>query len=154
MWFRVRYLTHQVTWLIDHVITWYARKAFISTFARTMTTNFSKVWLNLSWPQLSSHVTHLSCDYAVFAKRWISSFTTQMTIELGRVTVRAKGTHQLFQVPCWSGDYVLFEKRHLSTNSRPQNSAGDIKHRKNHNSKACFVIKKILTFDSHQYTPL
>ena len=31
---------------------------------------------------------------------------------------------------------------------------GDIKHRKTHKSKAFFVIQKILTFDSHQYTPL
>ena len=28
------YLTHRVRWLIDHVITWYANKSFISTFAR------------------------------------------------------------------------------------------------------------------------
>ena len=28
------YLTHSVTSLIDHVITWYAHKSFISTFAR------------------------------------------------------------------------------------------------------------------------
>ena len=28
------YLTHRVTWLFDHVIKWYVRKAFIFTFAR------------------------------------------------------------------------------------------------------------------------
>ena len=27
------YLTHRVRWLIDHVITWYVNKSFISTFA-------------------------------------------------------------------------------------------------------------------------
>ena len=48
---------------------------------------------------------------------------------------------------------MLFEKRHLSTNAWPQNSDGDIKHRKIHKSKSFFVIQKILTFDSHRYTP-
>ena len=85
------YLTHRVTWLIDHEITWYAKKSFISTFARTMATNFSKVWLKLSWPQPSSHVTHLSCDHVIFAKRCSSSFTTPMTIKLGRVMSQGEG---------------------------------------------------------------
>ena len=65
-----------------------------------------------------------------------------------------KGPHLLFQVTCQSSDHVLFEKCHVSTNTRPQNSAGDIKHRKTHKPKKIFVIEKILTFDSHQYFSL
>ena len=68
--------------------------------------------------------------------------------------VRVKGPHLLFQGICRSSNHVLFEKRHVSTNARPQNSVGDIKHRKTHKTKAFFVIQKVLTFDSHRYTPL
>ena len=50
----------------------------------------------------------------------------------------------LFQVTCRSSEHVLFEKRQVSTNARPQNSAGDIKHKKIHKSKAFFVIQKIV----------
>ena len=65
-----------------------------------------------------------------------------------------KRPHLLFQVTYRSSDHVLFEKRHVFTNARPQNSAGDIKHSETQKSNAFFVIQKILTFDSHQYTPL
>ena len=65
-----------------------------------------------------------------------------------------KGPHLLFQATCLSSGQVLFEKRHVSINARPQNSAGDIKNRKTHKSKDFFVIQKMLTFDSHRYTPL
>ena len=69
------------------------QKGFIFTFARTMATNFSKVWLKLSWSQALSHMTHLSRDHVIFAKRCISSFTAQ-----GRVNE----PHLLFQVNCRS----------------------------------------------------
>ena len=54
----------------------------------------------------------------------------------------------------WSSDDSLFKKLHVSTNAKPQNSAGDSKHRKTHKSKAYFIIQIILTFDSNQYTPI
>ena len=60
--------------------------------------------------------------------------------------VRAKESHLLFQLTCRSRDYVFFEKHHVSTGARPQNSTGDTKHKKTHESKAFFVIQKILTW--------
>ena len=57
-------------------------------------------------------------------------------------------------VMSWSSDHSLFKKLHVSTNAKPQNSAGDSKHRKAHKSKAYFIIQIILTFDSNQYTPI
>ena len=130
------------------------RKKLISTLTRTMAINFNKLWLKLSWPQPSSHVTHLSCDYVIFAKGTSPVSQRQWPSNLVGLWVRVKGPHLLFQVTCRSSDHVLFEKRHVSTNARPQNSAGDIKHRKTHKSKAFFVIQKILTFDSNWYIPL
>ena len=65
-----------------------------------------------------------------------------------------KRLHLLFQVICQSHDQVLFEKRNVSTNTTPQNSDGDTKHRKTHKSKAFSVPEKLLTFDSNRYTPL
>ena len=144
-----------------------------------MAANFSKVWLNpfkteaiiillrkwmdwflyddglrlervkSSWPQPSSHVTHLSCDHVIFAKICISSFTMPITIKLGRV--RVKKPHFLFQVTCQC-DHMLFEKRHVFTDARPQNSAEYIKHRKNHKSKAFLLIKRYLNhIDIHHF---
>ena len=154
MWFGVRVShspNHVTHWSNGHVI---CKKSFISTFARTMATNFSKVWLKLSWPQPPTPVTHLSCDHVVFAKSCISSFTTPMTLNLVGLWVTIKGPHLLFRVTCQSNDLLLFENRHVSPNARQQNSSGDIKHRKSHKSKAFFVIQKIVIFNSHRYTPL
>ena len=78
----------------------------------------------------------------------------QWPLNLVGLWVRVKGPHLLFQVTCRSSDHVLSEKRHISTNARPHNSAGDIKHRKTHKSKTFFAIQKMLTFDSHRYAPL
>ena len=64
--------SHVTNWSYHIIYT----KGFISTFARAIATNFSIVWLKFSWPQQSSHMTHLSCDHAIFAKRYICSFTT------------------------------------------------------------------------------
>ena len=145
-----------------------------------MAANFSKVWLNhfkteaiiillrksmdwflyddglrlervkSSWPQLSSHVTHLLCDHVIFAKICISSFTMPITIKLGRV--RVKRPHFLFQVTYQSIDHMVFEKRHVFTNARPQNSAEYIKHRKTHKSKAFLLIKRYLNhIDIHHF---
>ena len=85
LWFRARvsYPRNHVThWLSDQVIF---LKIFISTFARTTATNFSKAWLKLSWPLPLRYVTHLWCGHVIFPKRCISSFTTPMTIKLGKV---------------------------------------------------------------------
>ena len=41
-----------------------------------------------------------------------------------------------------SSDHMLFEKRHVSANTRPQNSAGDIKDKKTHKSKAFLLFKR------------
>ena len=75
----------------------------------------------------------------------------QWPLNLVGLWVKVKGSHILSQVTYRSSDHVLFEKRHVSTNARlVQNSAEG----KNHKSKAFFVIQKILTFDSHRFTPL
>ena len=63
--------SHVTNWSYHLIYT----KGFISTFARAIVTNFSKVWLKFSWSQQSSHMTHLSRDHAIFAKRYIFSFT-------------------------------------------------------------------------------
>ena len=75
-----------------------------------------------------------------------------MTIKLGRVMSQDEEADLLFQVTYRSSDHVLFEKLHVSTNARPQDSAGNIKQRKTHKSKAFFVARKIFKFDSHQYS--
>ena len=85
LWFSVRESnlpSHMTHWSCDHMIL---KKNFISTFASTIPTNFSKEWLKSSERQPSSHVTHLSCDHFILAKMFISSFTTTMIIKLGRV---------------------------------------------------------------------
>ena len=140
MWFRVRVShppSHVTHWWCDHMI---CKKSFTSTLARIMATNFSKVWLKSSWPEPSSHGTHLSFDHVIFAKRCISSITMPMTIKLGMV--RVKESQLLTEVTCRSSDHLLFEKRHVSTNARPQNSAGDIKYRKLTNQKLFLLLKR------------
>ena len=132
-------LSHVTHWSCDHVI---CKKTFFSTFARTMATNFNKVWLKLSWPQISSHVTHLSYDHVIISKRYISSFTTRMTIKLGRVMSWSEGAP-----PTLSSNFLIkwsraFEKHHVSTNARPQNSAGDINIEKLTNQKLFLLFKR------------
>ena len=108
-----------------------------------MVTNFSKVWPKLSWPQPSSHVTHLSCDHVISVKGASPVSQRQWPSNLVGLWVRAKEPYLLSQVNWRSSDHVLFEKRQVSTKAKPQNSAGDIKHRITHKSKAFFVIQKI-----------
>ena len=138
MWFRLRYFTHRVTWPIDYVITCFFKKSFISTFARTMAINSSNLLLKLSWPQQSSHVTHLSCDNVIFSKRCISSFTTPMTIGLSRIVSKVKGAPPSISSKLSIKWLRTFRESHVSTNARLQNSVGDIKHEKTHKSKAFF----------------
>ena len=144
LWFRVRVShppIHVTYWSCDHEI---CKKS----------SNFSKVWLTFIWPQPSSHVTHLSCNHVLFVKRWSPVSQRQWPFNFVVLRVKVKGHHLLIQVTCWKSDCVIFEKRHLSTNARPQHSAGDIKNRKTHKPKNFFIIQKNLTFDSNWYTPL
>ena len=136
--------SHATHWSYDHMIYKHMiyKKGFISTFVRAMATNFSKVWLKLSWPQPSSHVTHLSCDTLYEQKGASPVSQRQLPLNLVGLWSRVKGPHLLFQVTCRSSDHVVFEKRHVSTNARPQNSAGDMKHRKTHKSEAFFCYSK------------
>ena len=145
------HVSHVTHWSCDLVI---CKQSFISILARTMVTNFSKVWLKLSWPQPSSYVTHLSCHTLYLKKSASPVSKRQWPLNLVRLWVWVKWPHLLFPVTCWESDNVLFKKCNVSSNARLQNSAGDIKHRKTHKSKAFSVIQKILTFDSHHYTPL
>ena len=111
---------------------------------------------DLSWIGHSHRVTCLIYYMImVYLQKGASPVSQcQWPLNLAGLWVRVKRPHLLFQVTWRSSDHVLFEKCHASTNARPQNSAGDINHRKTHKSKAFFVIQKILTFDSHQYAPL
>ena len=128
--------THVTHWSCDHLI--FIKKSFISTFARTMATNFSKVWLKLNWPQPSSYVTHISCDQIIFAKRGISSFTTFTC----RVVGYGKGAPTTLSSKLsitWSRTFWKTPCIH---------SAGDTKQRKTDKSKAFFVLQIELKFDS------
>ena len=88
-----------------------------------------------------------------FSQKCASSVSQrQWPLNLVGLWVRVKRPHILWI--CRSSDHVLFEKRHVSTNARPQNSAGYIKHRKTHKSKASFVIQKISKFYSHRINAL
>ena len=137
-------LTHRVTWLIDYVIMWYARRALSLLSLGQWSPILARIWLKLSWPQPSSQLAHLSSDHVIFAKRYISSFTRPMSSNLVGLWVRVKGHHLFLPVTCWSRDQVFFEKRHIFTNARPQNSAGDTEQRKTHKSKAFFIYSKYI----------
>ena len=111
---------------------------------------------NLSWVDHNNRVTwliyHVITSYSQKGASPISK--RQWPSNLVGLWVRVKELHLLFQVTCRSSDRMLFEKPHICTYARPQNSAGDIKHRKTHKSNAFFVIQKILTFHSYRHTPL
>ena len=136
------------------------KKSLISTFGITMATNFSKVWL--SWVELRSWVDHnhwitwlIYHVITLYSQKGVSPvLQRQWPSNLVVFWIKMKGPHLLFQVTGQSSDHMFCEKRLVSTNAGPQNSAGDINHRKTHKSKAFFVVQKILTFDSHPYTPL
>ena len=144
---------HVTHWSCDHVIS---KKSFTSTFARAMATNLARCDLN--WVDRNHRVTWLIYHVIMLYSQKGASPVSQRQWQLRLVGlwVRVKNLliHLLFQVTCRSSDHVHFEKRHVSTNGRPYNSAGDIKHKKTHKSKAFFVIQNISTFDSHRYTPL
>ena len=66
----------------------------------------------------------------------------QWPLNLVGIWVRVKRPHLFFQVNCRSNDHIIYEKRLVSTDARPQNSAGDINHRKTHKSKAFLLFKR------------
>ena len=79
------YLTHRVTWLIDHGIMSYAKKALYSPLLGQWQPILA--WCDLSWVDRNHRVMRLlwSTDHVIFTKKCISSFTTPMIIKLGRV---------------------------------------------------------------------
>ena len=152
MWFRGR-LSHppsQVThWSCDHVIL---KKALSSHKLGQWPPVLASC--DLSWINLKHRVTWLVYHVITIYSQGASLVSQrQWPSNLVGLWVRVKAPHLLFQVACRSCDKLLFQKRHVSSNARPQNSAGDIKRRKTHKSKAFFAFQKILTFDSHRCTP-
>ena len=80
---------------------------------------------------------------ALYSQKGVSSILQhQWPLNLVMLWVRVKGPHLLFQVTCQSSDYVLIKKCHVSTKARPQNSAGDVKHRKVTNQKLLSLFKR------------
>ena len=148
------YLTHRVTWLIEHMITWFFLKALSLPLPGQwlpILANFDLNWVGHNHPVtwLIYHVITL------YSQKGASSVPQrQWPSNLVGLWVRVKGPHLLFQVTCRSSDCMLFEKRPVSANASPQNSGGDIKHRKTDKLNVFFVIQKILRFDSYRYTPL
>ena len=149
------YLTHWFTLPIDHVITWFFKKALSLPSLGQWPPILASC--DLSWVDHNLRVTWLEHYHVImlYSQKCASPVSQQQwPSNLVGLWVRVKDSHLLFQVNCWSSDRVLFEKRHVSTNARTQNSVGDIKNRKTHKFKAFFVLQKILTFDSYRYTPL
>ena len=150
MWIRVKEShppSHVTHWSFDHVI-------WKITLSPPSLGKGSPILArcDLRWSQPSSLIYHVITLYSQKGASPVSQ--CQWPSNLVGLWVRVKGPHLLFQVTCQSCDHEPFETRHVSTNARPKKSAGDIKHRKTHKSKAFFVIQKILTFDSHQCAPL
>ena len=149
MWFRVRVShppNHVNHWSCDHMIL----KKALSPLSLNQ---WPPILLrsDLSWVEHNHRVTWLIYHVITLHSQ---KGTFHWPPNLVGLRVRVKQPHLLFQVTYRSSDHVLFKKRHPSTNARPEYSAGDIKLGKTHKSKVCFVIQKILTFDSHWYTPL
>ena len=141
LWFSVRESnlpSHMTHWSCDHMIL---KKNFISTFASTIPTNFSKEWLSrvndnhrVTW--LIYHVITLywqKCLSPVSQRQW--------SLNLVGLWARAKRPNLLYQVTCRSSDHVLFEKLLVSPNARPQTSVGYIK-QKNTKMKRFFCYLK------------
>ena len=102
------YLTHQVTWLINHMITWYAKKKALSPpslgewppiLARC---DLSRVYHNhrVTWLIYDVITLYLQKGASPISQR-------QWPLNLVGLWVRVKGPHLLFQVTCWSSYYVL-----------------------------------------------
>ena len=137
------YLTHQVTWLIDHVIMWYTKKALSPPSLEQWPPTLAK--LDLSWVDHNHRLLWFIYHVITLYSQKVAPPVSQRQWPLNLVG---------FRVTCQSSNHLLFENRPVSPNARQQNSSGDIKHRKSHKSKVFFVIQKILIFNSHRYTPL
>ena len=128
-------------WFVDHVIAWYQK---------TLSPPSLGQWppiiarCDLSRVDHNHWVTWLIYDViTLYLQKFASPVSQrQWPLNLVGLWVRVKRPHLFFQVTCRSSDHVLFEKRHVSTNAKPQNSAGDIKHRKTHKSKAFLLFKR------------
>ena len=143
MWFRLRVsdpLSHVTHWSFDHVIL---KNALSPPSLGKWSPILAKC--DLSWVDHNHRVTwliyHVITLYLYKGTSPVSQ--RQWPSNLVGLWVRAKEPYLLSQVNWRSSDHVLFEKRQVSTKAKPQNSAGDIKHRITHKSKAFFVIQKI-----------
>ena len=154
MWFRLRVsdpLSHVTHWSFDQVIL---KKALSPLSLGQWSPILARC--DLSWVDNNHRVTwliyHVITLYLYKGASPVSQ--CQSPSNLVELSVRAKGPQVLFQVTCRSSDHVLFEKRHVSTNAKPQNSAGDIKHRKTHKTKAFLLFKRywhLIHIDIHYF---
>ena len=142
MWFKVRVYdppSHVTHWSCDHVIL---KKALSLLSLGQWPPILSKC--HLSWVEHNHRVTwtiyHVITLYSQKGASPVSQ--RQWQPDLVGLWDRVKGHHLFFQVTCRSSDHVLFEKHHVSTNSRPQNSAGDMEKWKNPQIKSLFCYSK------------
>ena len=112
------YLTHWVTWLIDHVTTWYTKKALSPPSLGQWPPILARC--GLSWVDHSHRVTWLVYHViTLYSQKGASPvLQRQRPLSLVGLWVRVKESHLLFQVTCRSSDHVLLEKRNVSTNAR------------------------------------
>ena len=128
MWFRVRVShppSHVTHWSCNHVI--YKEKALPPPSLGQWSPILARC--DLSWVDHSDRVTwliyHVITLYSQKGESPVSQH--QWPLNLVGLWVRVKGPHPFVEVTFRSSDHVLFEKRHVSTNARPENSAGDMK---------------------------
>ena len=124
LWFRLRVShppSHVIHWSCDHVIL---KKALSPPSLGQWLPILSMC--DLSWVEHDHRVTWLIYHMITLCSQKGASSTLQRQWppNIVGLWVMVKGPHLIFQVTCRSSDHVLFEKRHLSTNARPQNSAG------------------------------
>ena len=124
------------------------KKNFISSFARTMATNFSKVWLKSSWPQPVTWLIY----HAI--KLYLQKCTSPVSQHQWPLWVRVKRLQLLLK---WLVDQVITYFLRNVINPLTQghwNQLHIANMEKLTNQKLFFVIQMIFKFDSHRYTPL
>ena len=154
LWFRVRvfywpsYATH---WSRDQILL----KTGLSPPSLGQWSPILAGFYLRSWVVHTHHFTRQTCHVIMLYSQNGATLVSQRqwSSDLVGLWVQMKGPHLLFQVTCPSSDHVLFEERHVSSNSKPQNSAGDIKQRKTHKSKA-FNIRFILIYTTLKISKL
>ena len=154
LWFRVRgfyWPSHATHWSRDHMLL----KTGLSPPSLGQWSPILAGFYLRSWLVHTHHFTWLICHVIMlYSQNGASPVSKrQWSSNLVGLWVWMKGPHLLFQVTCPTSDHVLFERRHVSTNSKPQNSAGDIKQRKTHNLKA-FNIRFILIYSTLRISKL